>query len=199
MADEPRVRQLLDEILDSERTPEEVCGDCPELLPEVRRRWQRMRLVEAELDPLFPTPGTAPDTITPAPWHPGAELPRIPGYDVESLLGRGGVGVVFKARHRRLNRPVALRPTRCPVASGAAPPRGEHRLQLRLYQAHLLPAPADLRQQLGALAADRLRCLLGIEERLDELLHPRFVGHGSTLNSPRARTGDMRPTPFLPV
>jgi tetratricopeptide (TPR) repeat protein/tRNA A-37 threonylcarbamoyl transferase component Bud32 len=109
MADEPRVRQLLDEIFDSERTPEEVCGDCPELLPEVRRRWQRMRLLDAELDAMFPTPGTAPETITPAPWHPGADLPRIPGYDVETLLGRGGVGVVFKARHRRLNRPVALK------------------------------------------------------------------------------------------
>jgi serine/threonine-protein kinase len=109
MADEPRVRQLLDEIFDSELTPEEVCGDCPELLPEVRRRWQRMRLVDAELDALFPTPGATPDTITPAPWHPGADLPRISGYDVEALLGRGGVGVVFKARHRRLNRPVALK------------------------------------------------------------------------------------------
>jgi serine/threonine-protein kinase len=39
MSDEPRVQQLLAEILDSERTPEEVCADCPELLAEVRQRW----------------------------------------------------------------------------------------------------------------------------------------------------------------
>jgi serine/threonine-protein kinase len=56
MPDDPRLQQLLDEILDSGRTPEEVCGACPELLPEVRQRWLRMRLVEAELEALFPTP-----------------------------------------------------------------------------------------------------------------------------------------------
>ena len=42
MAAESLVQQLLDEISDSGRTPEEVCGACPELLPEVRRRWRRM-------------------------------------------------------------------------------------------------------------------------------------------------------------
>ena len=42
MAAESRVQQLLDEISDSGRTPEEVCGACPELLPEVRRRWRQM-------------------------------------------------------------------------------------------------------------------------------------------------------------
>ena len=44
MSDELRVQQLLDEILDSERTPEEVCADCPELLAEVRQRWHVVRV-----------------------------------------------------------------------------------------------------------------------------------------------------------
>ena len=39
MAVERRVLDLLDEIADSGRTPEEVCVACPKLLPEVRRRW----------------------------------------------------------------------------------------------------------------------------------------------------------------
>ena len=33
MTDNPRLRQLLDELLDSHATPEEVCASCPELLP----------------------------------------------------------------------------------------------------------------------------------------------------------------------
>jgi serine/threonine-protein kinase len=110
MSDEPRVQQLLNEILDSERTPEEVCAACPELLAEVRQRWQQMlRAVEGELNALFPTPESDRDADTPAPRNLAADLPAIPGYQVEAVLGRGGMGIVYKARHLRLNRPVALK------------------------------------------------------------------------------------------
>src|SRR5215813_9325522 len=50
--------QLLEELLDSGGTPEDVCRPCPELLPQVRARWQRLRALKAEVGALFP-PATA--------------------------------------------------------------------------------------------------------------------------------------------
>ena len=50
------VRELLEAILDSDLSPEEVCQGDPELLTGVRERLRHLRQVEAQLDALFPRP-----------------------------------------------------------------------------------------------------------------------------------------------
>ena len=53
MPSNPRVFELLEEMLNSGRTPEDVCADCPEL-PDWPPRWPACPLACPEAEALWP-------------------------------------------------------------------------------------------------------------------------------------------------
>ncbi|HMP00962.1 MAG TPA: serine/threonine-protein kinase [Gemmatales bacterium] len=72
------------------------------------------------------------ETDQPSNW------PRIPGYEIEALIGRGGMGVVFRARQVGLDRTVALKMI---LDAGLATPAQKIRFQIEAENAARVQHP----------------------------------------------------------
>lgn len=69
----------------------------------------------------------------------GAELPRVPGYRIEGILGRGATGIVYKATQVAVDRPVALKILRADLVGTR---RAVRRLQREARTAARLAHPS---------------------------------------------------------